>query len=58
MNGEMEDPKTLKKHIQDLKNRLIVEPDYMERKILQARIDNLVYVQKQFKAHLTSPAHG
>jgi len=58
MNGELEDPKTLKNHIQDLKNHLIVEPDYMERKILQARIDNLIYVQKQFKAHLTSPGHG
>ncbi len=41
-----------------LSSRLTTEPDEMERKILQARIDNLIIAQKLLQARLMVPGHG
>ena len=48
----------LKRHVAFLQSRLDVEPDDMERKILKARIDNLIIAQKQLRADLMEPGHG
>ncbi len=48
----------LSNQIVRLSSRLTTEPDEMERKILQARIDNLVIAQKLLQARLMVPGHG
>ena len=45
-------------HVEFLQARLEDERDNMQQQTLQARIDNLVLVQKQLQAELTAPGHG
>lgn len=48
----------LARHVVFLQVRLNQEPDEMQQKILQARIDNMVIAQKQLQAELMEPGHG